>query len=130
MSQITYCFYFYSFSDFCPFYAFSSLSIFSGCYLFYFYYFMYCYCYYCFSFYLFISLAPSPSSSLSFSGMYTNSFSEFECFFGGGPGGGGGFIFILSALEKFSSSKYFPFLPHLRSLTSIGSPNYKSSVQT
>ena len=49
---------------------------------------------------------------------------------GGGVFGGGGLTFLLFSLTKLSFIKYFPFSPHLLSLTYIGNPNYKSKVQT
>lgn len=49
---------------------------------------------------------------------------------GGGPGGGGGLIFMLSTLVKFWSRRNLPFFPQRLSLTYMGSPNSKSSVQT
>lgn len=66
-----------------------------------------------------------PYSSLS-SFCYatkTNYFDANLVIVGGGPGGKGGLTFWLLVLRKSSLSKSTPFLPHLLSLTSIGSPN-------
>ncbi len=75
--------------------------------------------------------SPYSSDSCSSSGINTAYFSSYAFLgTGGAVLGGAGFAFLLVSFTKFSFNKYFPFTPHLLSLTSIGRPNSKSNVHT